>query len=172
MTRLLMTLCLLTAPFTVHSQQPAESHVEAAIELMEITRMDGMVEQTTDMMIASFANLSRQMGISNAEQPIFDRYNARVIALIESRMSWDQMEPGMVDAYVQVFSEDEIDQMIEFYASPVGQKMIASQPELMQKAAAMSQDMLKDVMPELQQIQREMSEELKAARAEAAADPA
>ena len=55
---------------------------------------------------------------------------------MQNLMSYrDQMLEEFATIYAQRFTVDELNAVVDFYKSPVGQKFIASTPELMQVGA-------------------------------------
>ncbi|MGA1197950.1 MAG: DUF2059 domain-containing protein, partial [Candidatus Latescibacterota bacterium] len=54
-----------------------------------------------------------------------------------------------IELYAEVFTEDELKGLINFYESPIGKAYIKKQPELTQKSMMLSQKMMMKVMPKL-----------------------
>jgi len=81
---------------------------------------------------------------------------------VNSFFGWEVMKELFVDIYVEVFSENELKELIAFYQSPLGQKMIAKMPELMQKSMEKTQLILQAKMPEFQDKLNKRVEELQA----------
>lgn len=48
--------------------------------------------------------------------------------------SMDKLYEQMADIYMETYTKDEIEQMLKFYRSPVGQKISKKAPELMEKS--------------------------------------
>jgi len=65
------------------------------------------------------------------------------------------MEPTVVAIYDRHFSSDEIHDLIAFYRSPTGQKIIAEQPQILQESLAAGQAWAADV---LQRIKSELKQ--------------
>jgi hypothetical protein len=61
----------------------------------------------------------------------------------------DDMLAEMVPLYAETYTLDEIRQLTAFYASPLGQKMQAKMPELMNRSMQISQRVM---MPRIQKI--------------------
>ncbi len=101
------------------------------------------------------------MTVSEADQPIFEKYNAKLFALMKEEMAWDTMKNDFIDICMKVFTEKEINEINRFYKTEVGQKMIEKLPALMQEAMALSQNNLKRLMPEIKKISEEMAREIR-----------
>jgi hypothetical protein len=54
-------------------------------------------------------------------------------------IKWEELKPLLVNLYIQEFSEKELTELIAFYQSPIGKKMVEKQPLLMQKASQVGQ---------------------------------
>lgn len=67
----------------------------------------------------------------------------------------------MIEVYASVYTEEEIKDIIKFYKSPAGQKMLAKMPELMNASMAVVQNLMKDVMPKINDLQKKLNEKLK-----------
>jgi hypothetical protein len=74
---------------------------------------------------------------------------------------WDKIKEDIIDIYVDVFTKEELEGIIAFYKTPVGQKLIKKQPELMQKSMEIIQKQLTTIMPKVQKAIQDMKETLK-----------
>ena len=70
----------------------------------------------------------------------------------------------MIETYASVYSEEELRELAGFYNSPLGQKFVRKMPELMTATMQMTQEMMLDFVPRMQEIEAELQAELKAAR--------
>ncbi|MCW2413167.1 MULTISPECIES: DUF2059 domain-containing protein [unclassified Sphingobium] len=72
---------------------------------------------------------------------------------LEVRRLNAELEPSVysetLDIYARTFTESELREIQGFYASPLGQKLLAKQPELMRECIAMSQRLMIEKMPTL-----------------------
>ena len=60
-----------------------------------------------------------------------------------------------------MFTEDELQDLIDFYKSPLGQKMLKKQPELMKATMQKMQVEMSKVMPKIQADIKKAIEEVK-----------
>ncbi|GAA0351128.1 hypothetical protein GCM10009092_14380 [Bowmanella denitrificans] len=82
--------------------------------------------------------------------------------LINQKMSWQEMQPMMLEIYQQSFNQVEIDGMITFYQSDVGKAVIAKMPQVMQASMQAMQRQMMDIMPQIQQLQQATMSQVKA----------
>ncbi len=98
------------------------------------------------------------------QQQAIDRMKKRTLAVMDSEMSWDKLEPMSIRLYQQTFTEDELQGMLAFYKTPAGQAVINKMPTLMQNLMAEVQHMVADMDPQLEQIMTDFQADMKAAR--------
>ncbi len=161
--RLILTL-LFTLAASASAIADDASHTAAAKELLEVTRAAEIIDQVYDSMEGQFDNMAEQLGITEDQRPIFDRHMERVFQVMREEMNWEKMEPYMVSAYAQVYTEQELRELIEFYQSPLGQKFLAKMPELMNVSMATTQELMSGFYDRLGELQAEFEAELAASK--------
>jgi hypothetical protein len=67
-------------------------------------------------------------------------------------LGWDAVKQDVANLYAQYFTVDDLEQLIKFYSTPVGQKMLLITPELTQKSMAIGSQRVKEHMDELKDI--------------------
>lgn len=63
--------------------------------------------------------------------------------------------------YVDVYTEDELRGLNDFYRSPLGQKFIEKTPEIMEASTQMTLEMLQEFIPKLKAMQEERRQQRK-----------
>jgi hypothetical protein len=69
--------------------------------------------------------------------------------------SWDVLKTEFAKIYAAEYTEDELNQLTAFYNSPLGKKLGAKTPLLMQKGMALGQKTIADHRPELEQMMQD-----------------
>jgi hypothetical protein len=69
-----------------------------------------------------------------------------------------------IDIYKRSFTQGEIDGMLSFYKTDAGKALISKMPVVMQNSMQAMQSKMATTMPQIQQLQRETIEKLKAAK--------
>ncbi|MBH0027575.1 DUF2059 domain-containing protein [Pseudoalteromonas sp. SWN29] len=133
-------------------------------ELINVMNMDAMVDSMYGQVEGMMKGMSDQMGVKPSEQPTFDKYYADMTAVLKTQMSWAKMQPMMVNVYDKHFNEQEIADMLAFYKTDTGQKILAKMPVVMQESMQMSQSLMQDAMPKIQALAQQLSDELKVSR--------
>ena len=125
-----LVLALAAAPLaaaTLAAQAPAvaaASHRAAVHRLFEVTRMRAMTEQTSESIIQT--QLQQMPQLAPYADVLRDFYREQT--------SWTSIEPEVTQLYTEVFTEPEIRELIAFYQTPLGQKMLTKLPALTMRA--------------------------------------
>ncbi len=157
MSKLILFATLALLSINVFGQQ--QSHTDAAKQLLDLMNADQSIEQAYGQMYSQLSGMAEQLGITEDQRPMFESYLERMVVVMKEELSWERMEPFVIDAYVSVYSEEELKELSEFYASPIGQKFVAKMPELMQATMEMSQKMMGELIPRITEIQQELMAE-------------
>ena len=136
-------------------------------ELVEVMNMDAMVDSMYAQVEGMMQNMSVQMGVKPDEKAIFDKYYADMTEVLKTKMSWQKMQPMMINLYDKQFTEQEISDILAFYKTESGQAILKKMPQVMQESMQMSQALVQDAMPEIQAIAGELGEALKQSRSKA-----
>jgi len=135
---------------------------ETIDKLFEVTNsaklMDGVYAQLDPM----YTQMVAQMQIPESQKPITEKYMKKYSALMREEMSWDKIKGPIANTYAQVFSEEELKDVIKFYQSPTGKKFVEKMPEMTKASMTMVQELMKSFVPKIQALQKEMQEEIKA----------
>ena len=128
----------------------SQASVEKALDLMHVERsisaIWGPLEANMRQTIAASRGATPPTPQQQADE---NRVIARAIEVMHQEMSWDKIKPKYVKLYIDTFSQEEVDGLIKFYASPAGQAYIAKMPLLMQHSMQLMQVQMQDLMPKL-----------------------
>ena len=134
-------------------------------ELADLMNMSSMVDTIYTQMEGMMLNLSQQMDIQPSEKPIFDAYYKEMTAIMKQDMSWEKMEPMILDIYSRNFTEKEIDDLVAFYKTPTGQSVIRKLPMVTQESMQVSEVLVQSALPKIQALAQKLGQDLEAARA-------
>jgi hypothetical protein len=81
----------------------------------------------------------------------------KVFKLVSDALSWEKLKPDVVKLYADAYTEQELDAIIAFYKSPVGQSVVAKQGDLQTKSSALAQQRMAAVYPELQKLLKDFT---------------
>ncbi len=127
-----------------------------AEQLFTLLRMDQMMDQLMSGIEKQVQQITQTMPGADQATPeqkkqIAD-FQQRVLALVTNKLGWKALEPDFINLYASTYTEEELDGIIGFYKSPVGQKMLEKTPELMAKSTEITQQRMREVQPELNQM--------------------
>lgn len=136
------------------AQMPATpASVERLLAAMNIEQMmEGSYAQVGKMA----EGMAEQMGLKAQDRPAFDRFMQRVTEVMHEEAGWAKLKGPMVEIYTRHYSEEEVQGLIAFYESPLGRSMVAKTPAVMRDSAAVSQEMMKRVLPRIMALAKEM----------------
>ena len=83
------------------------------------------------------------------------KMTARMDQMLDN-MPWDEITQAMVPAYEKHFTKGDIDNLIAFYATPTGQKLLRELPTIMAEAM---QDMMPVMTKYLETVQQRLQKE-------------
>ena len=160
-----MLFLLLTLTAILSAQTPTDSHRAAALDMLEASQSEQMMDQVYAQLDNMFAGMVTQMDIPEEKKPVMESYMKKMANLMREEMSWSKWKESFVEIYVNVYTEEELRELAEFYRSPLGEKFMAKMPEVMQETMKVSQQLTMDFMPKMQELQQELVEEIKAGSA-------
>ena len=88
--------------------------------------------------------------------------------IVTDSVGWGALEPAYVKLYADTYSEEEIDGILAFYKSPVGQKMLEMTPELSAGGMQIVEGRMGEFQPKIKALQEEYLKQMAAAVAPAA----
>lgn len=128
----------------------SSSHMEAAEKLTEIAggkkTYDRVVEELMKIMLPDNPELKE---FNKVFRKIFFKY-----------LSYDQMKGDVAQLYVELFSEDEIQELINFYETAIGKKLLQQTPTLARRSVEFSQQRVAKALPKIQEEIREELEKI------------
>jgi hypothetical protein len=136
---LIVLLALLTPALAVAAAATdIAPEKEADIErLLDITDSLDVSQQVVDQLFA----MQRQARTSVPEE-VWDE--------IRAEMDMTRMQPVIVAIWARHFSHDDIRGLIEFYESPLGRKLVETQPAVMQESMAAGELWARQVLQRIQ----------------------
>ncbi|HTB63381.1 MAG TPA: DUF2059 domain-containing protein [Opitutales bacterium] len=107
------------------------SHRQAAMKLLEAT---GGKDVMRNAFIAVIDNMPASKSMPAAENA--DMKQA-VQQWFDEDFKWEDLSSQIADIYAKAFTEDELNQLIAFYQTPLGKKTISLLPEVMKQGSAL-----------------------------------
>ena len=151
MKRILYLVILVMFSFTaVMNGQNKSGREGKAIELLETMHMEKSISDA--LAVALNAQLSAN--------PSLKPYEDILRKFMTKYMNWAFLKDKLAKCYSDEFTEDELQELIDFYRTPIGKKSVEKLPVLMGKGAELGQQAIQDHLDELKAAVQERSKEL------------
>jgi uncharacterized protein len=142
---LVLGVALVAAP---PSRAQTPGSLKAAQELTTVMHAD---KQLHDQISAAF-----DLQVKN--NPESAKYRGVLQQFADKYVTWDILGPQIVAAYAQLFTEQELRDMIAFYRTPTGQKVAAQQAALVAKEQEISLQAVQAHQAELADLIRQQQQ--------------
>lgn len=128
-----------SAPPEAAAPAVAPGHAAAARRLLEATRVRQMMSD----------NIEPMLRLQIQQTPQLAPYEDVLRDFLREAMDWKLMEPALVRLYAEEFTERELNDMVAFYRTPLGQKMLEKMPEIMTRSMEIGRDRVQQDLPKL-----------------------
>ena len=128
---------LLMTVLQTHGVAAMDAEKRANIETLlkdtgMLTNMNRMIDLLTPQIIGNLKQVNREIPAA-----VWDEFTG--ICTEEMKRSLPELEEPVIAIYDANFSADQIKQLVAFYQSPVGRKIVVQLPQLMQQSVTMGQ---------------------------------
>ena len=145
------------------AEPPTPESVET---LLAATRAESMMNSMYTVIEQSMRGGMRQslqgQTLTDEQQRVLDAVPGKFIAVMREEFNWSKMKPLYVQLYRETFDQAEIDGLIAFYRTPVGQSFIEKMPVVMQKSMAATQTLMAPLIAKMRAAMDKAMAEAKA----------
>ncbi len=138
----------------------AKSHAADAERFLLLARADKLAVPVYAQVQQMFAQRFAESNAPQSEKAVLETYQAQANAALEQAVGWDKLKPDMVKLYTSNFNEQEMKDLIRFYESPLGKKVLEKMPTLTAQSAQLTQGKLETAVPKVNQLLAEMTTKL------------
>lgn len=159
-------LCLLLAtPVLANGAPPSDESIQTLLDLIDAHQLiDGMKSQVDasigKVMQQSLEQALKGKALTARQQAIIDRMKAKMTAIADEALSWENLKPLYFRLYRQSFTQDDIDGITAFYRTPPGQAYLQKMPGLLHNVLNEYQGMLQPLQQRFLELGRETAREL------------
>ena len=136
------------------------SHNAAAEKFLTLANADKLGTPVYMQVQQMFAQRFAQTKAPASKQPVLESYQAKANAALDNAIGWNKLKPKMVDLYTQTFTEQELKDLVKFYESPLGKKVLREMPKVTQQSAQLTQQSLEPAVPVVNKLLEDMTKEL------------
>lgn len=96
-------------------------------------------------------------------QKIFQDYIDAMMKLIFSALSWENVKSDYINAYISVFEEREIEDLLTFFHSKSGRKYVEKMPELNRLVLQVAEKKMQQLQPQLETLNSQFANKMESA---------
>ncbi|ENX41074.1 DUF2059 domain-containing protein [Acinetobacter sp. NIPH 2100] len=164
MKKMIATFVIMTAISTPAFAQPTTK--ESVKELLKITKSEQflgqMSQQINSMMHSSIEKITQGRKLTTKQELAVVNYTQELGKIMQEELTWAKLEPEMIKIYAEEFNQEEIDGMIKFYKTPVGQSTIDKMPIVMQKSMQVGYKQMDAITPKIMQAADKLAKDMQA----------
>lgn len=162
MRKLLLTLIIGTAiSMPTFAQQASKESVK---ELLKVTKSEQLIDQSSQyvhqIMASSIEQTTQGQELNAKQKKAIENFNQDITNIVKQDFTWAKLEPEMIQLYVEEFTQEEINGMLEFYKTPIGQSTINKLPIVMEKSMKIGQQQMGELTPKIMQASKKLAKEL------------
>ncbi len=147
---------------SVQAAADSASHAADAERFLRLARADKLVVPVYAQVQQMFAQRFAESQAPQGKLALLERYQAKANAALDSAVGWEQIKPDMIALYTGHFDEQEMHDLLAFYQSPLGRKVLEKMPMLTAQSAQLTQRKLEAAVPHVNELLADMAAELQA----------
>lgn len=130
-----------------------------------VTNMRRQLDAQTLEMITNMAQGKPTEALTEGQRAAAKRFSNKISELLDENLSWETVKAFTAKIYMETFSEAEVLELVEFYKTPLGQKLLTKMPAVMEATTRNTRIQLQGMLPKLEQIGRQFALEFEQASA-------
>ncbi|MCW5621545.1 MAG: DUF2059 domain-containing protein [Burkholderiales bacterium] len=146
--RILLVMILFASPGRGFPEELSAQKRADIEKLLEMTGALALGRQMSDFFVTRFTQGLRQT-YPDIPQQVLDVLPEEVDAVVSANM--DDLKAGVIPIYHKHFTGRDIEEMIEFYSTPLGQKTIRLLPVLMSESMQVGEQWGRSLAPAIEQ---------------------
>lgn len=135
--------------FTQTLKASEETHNKVAeefINMMDVKNMENHgFEQVKQVFMSQIDPMFTNMEDTTKAQLIREK----IAAKLNKELSWETLKSEYIKLYTEIFTEEEMQGILDFYKGPMGQKLMEKTPELMGRSVQIGERKVNEIMPEI-----------------------
>ena len=136
------------------------SHRKAAAKLLEVTNVQQILEKVKASVEVTMRQQLEALKLSQDGREAASKAQQEMMEWFSEFFAWEKTRDMYTEIYVETFTEDELNELIAFNQSPLGQKVLKKMPELVQRSMEKTQQVLREAEPEVKRRLRKIILEL------------
>ena len=157
MRKLLTVLLLSFSPLLALATPASEASI---VTFLKVTKAESLIESVyasmEPAMRQTIAQATAGKPLNDQQKKVLELAPKRLSAVLRAELSWEKMQPLYIAIYRENFDQNEIDALIAFYSSPIGQSFVSKMPIITQRAMVSMQTFMQNVTPKIEAAMREI----------------
>lgn len=138
-----LVLLLLSTQVFAQAAKPSVNSVKELILLSDASEfLKSYQSNAEDTMKAALKPLMNNAKFSAKQQRILEKFQTKIFGITKETLEWENLEPVFISIYTDTYTQEEVDGMIAFYKTPVGQSYIKKMPVLTEKTMTTMQGVM------------------------------
>ncbi len=166
MSPLLALIAAVSLSALTHAQPSSEAK-QLALEVVELSMSDTLMQgmrQSSGSMVAQLQKQFANMKLNAKQQEIMQKSMTEFMDDMLGPEYMGKLRVGMVDAFAETYSVEELRGIRDFYRSPAGIAFIQKSPQAMTKAMPAMQGALEPMMARMRERSEKLAKDLEAAK--------
>lgn len=155
---------LAAQPVLAQEAKPSDASIK---QLLEAMHSRGVVDSYMAQVQSTVRDSMQQAGagqqLNAKQQKILDDFQTKIVDMVKEQLNWADLEPGIIEVYRKSFSQSEVEGMLKFYRTPIGQSVISKMPLVTQQSMASVQSRMKTITPKVVQLEKDTAVQVRAA---------
>lgn len=152
------------SPSTAIDDAPATP--SPAGDIVELIGSRQNVEQIKEQIIQSQLQALQNSGIEPADDEPTRAFVRQLDDFLSQHITWQELKPEYIELYNSTFTPEELEGMLNFYRSPLGQKILKEWPNVLQKTSAILYSRAEVLSPDVKKMTQEYLGSMRAQTAE------
>ena len=108
---------------------PSDASIHELIETVSFDQVvDRVVRRASDVIVAKTDETISKKSLNASQMQIFSDGRREMIAAFDEELSWQRLEPDVVDCFKKFYTQRGVDALIGFYHSPTGAVILSRVP--------------------------------------------
>lgn len=137
------------------------SHRKLAEEFMVLTDTAKMMTSSLDQVKTKQLDKLDEVAYPGKNPEKDQNLKKRVADYLDEKLVWNHFREGYIAVYAELFTEEELKELVDFYSSPVGRKVQNNTQDLRVKLLQSTQMQLKGVTFDIKKIEKDFIAEQK-----------
>ena len=162
MKKIIAGFSLVICAFSALAAEPTDASIEKLLIVMKAeSLMDSVYGSLEQNMRQGMTQVAASQQMSDEQKRVLENAPKKFAKVVREELTWANLKPLYIQVYKESFDQKDIDGLIAFYSSKVGQSYINKMPLAMQKTMTAVQQRMEPMIQKMGDAMKEAVEEAK-----------